>query len=61
VTDNGNTESSITIRDLPKTTDRIDFTALNANDALITLPIPYGYQTTYQTTDGGSTWTMLKL
>src|SRR5580698_10147832 len=61
VTEGGNAASSVAIRDLPKTTGQIDFTALNANDALITVPIPYGYQTTYETTDGGATWTKLKL
>jgi photosystem II stability/assembly factor-like uncharacterized protein len=61
VTEGGNAESSIAIRDLPKTTGQIDFTALNANDALITVPIPYGYQSTYETIDGGATWTKLRL
>jgi hypothetical protein len=39
----------------------MEFSALNVNDALLTRPIPYGYQTTFESTDGGATWRKLKL
>jgi hypothetical protein len=60
-TDNGVALNTYEISDLPATTGQMEFTALNVNDALITLPIPYGYQTTYESTDGGATWRKLKL
>ena len=41
---------------LPATTGRLQIAALNANDALLTFPIPSGHQTTYETSDGGVKW-----
>jgi photosystem II stability/assembly factor-like uncharacterized protein len=41
---------------LPATTGRLQIAALNANDALLTFPIPSGYQTTYETSNGGVKW-----
>jgi hypothetical protein len=41
---------------LPATTGHLQIAALNANDALLTFPIPSGYQTTYETSDGGVKW-----
>jgi hypothetical protein len=41
---------------LPATTGNIHIAPLNANDALLTLPIPSGYQTTYETSNGGVKW-----
>ena len=61
VTNSGGAVSSFDIKDLPATTGQMEFTALNVNDALITLPIPYGYQTTYESNDGGATWKKLTL
>ena len=61
VSESGNAVSTFQVNDLPATTGQMEYTALNANDALITLPIPYGYQTTYESTDGGATWRKLKL
>jgi hypothetical protein len=49
------------MKGLPATTDRSDLAALNANDALLTLPIPSGYQTTYETSDGGVKWEKVTL
>ena len=60
VSNAGTAISSFTIKDLPATfshaDNQADLAALNASDALITLPIPYGYRTTYQTSNGGRTW-----
>jgi len=60
ISNGGTTISSFTIKDLPATFSQADnqpdLTALNSSDALITLPIPYGYRTTYQTSNGGKTW-----
>jgi hypothetical protein len=53
--------SSFVIRDLPKTTNQMVVAALNARDALITLPIPSGYHTTYETANGGVTWSKVTL
>lgn len=61
VTDNGGAVSTFNVSDLPATTGEIEFAALNDNDALMTLAIPYGYQSTYESTDGGATWKQLKL
>jgi photosystem II stability/assembly factor-like uncharacterized protein len=41
---------------LPATTGQIQIAALNINDALVTFAIPYGYRTTYETSNGGVTW-----
>jgi hypothetical protein len=49
------------MKDLPATTDQSDLAALNTNDALLTLPIPYGYETTYETSDGGVKWEKVTL
>jgi len=61
VTGSGRAESTFTVDDLPATTGQMEFSALNVNDALLTRPIPYGYQTTFESTDGGATWRKLKL
>jgi photosystem II stability/assembly factor-like uncharacterized protein len=61
VTDSGRSVSSTEISDLPSTKGQMEFTAMSKNDALITRPIPYGYQTTYETTNGGATWSKVKL
>jgi len=49
------------VRDLPATTESPDLAPLNPNDALLTLPIPYGYQSTYETSNAGVTWTKVDL
>jgi photosystem II stability/assembly factor-like uncharacterized protein len=59
VTDSGSGVSTFEISDLPATTGQIDFTALNARDTLLTLPRPYGHQSTFESTDGGATWKKL--
>ena len=46
-------------RDLPSTRGGALLAPLSAASALITVPVPYGYQTTYETTDGGATWRVL--
>ena len=52
----GQKVTSREIRDLPATNNQPVLAALNSNDALITIPVPYGYRTTYQTSNGGVTW-----
>jgi hypothetical protein len=44
------------IGDLPTTNNQLDLATLNAKEALITIPVPNGYRTTYQTSNGGATW-----
>jgi hypothetical protein len=58
VTSRGSGPSTFKIEDLPKTTDRMDLAALNGHDALLTLPMPSGYQSTYETTNAGVSWEM---
>lgn len=52
----GSRIATIVMKDLPATTGQIEVAPLNANDALLTLPVPYGYQTTYETSNGGAKW-----
>jgi len=61
VTANGAGITSYDVKDLPATTGQSDLAALNANDALLTLPIPYGYDTTYETSNGGVGWEKVTL
>ncbi|MFZ0768290.1 MAG: hypothetical protein WAM64_03605, partial [Acidimicrobiales bacterium] len=61
ITAGGRDVTSFTVRDLPKTTSRLELAALNADDALLTLPIPSGYQTTYESLDGGIHWLRMSL
>ncbi len=53
-------ESSV-VRDLPSMRNVTALAALNSRDALLTLPLPYGYQSTYETSNGGSSWKMVTL
>ena len=53
---NGGHVASTKLRDLPSTRNETALAALNSKGALLTLPIPYGYQSTYETSNGGSTW-----
>lgn len=53
--------ASATLRDLPSTRNVTALAALNARDALVTLPHPYGYQSTYETSNGGSSWKRVTL
>ena len=60
---NARTDGSTTyvMTGLPATTGQPVLEALNANDAVVTLPIPYGYRTTFATANGGVTWRSLHL
>jgi photosystem II stability/assembly factor-like uncharacterized protein len=53
---NGAGTSTYQMKGLPATTGHLQIAALNANDALLTFPIPSGYQLTYETSDGGVKW-----
>ncbi len=46
--------------DLPSTKKETALAALNSKEALITLPIPYGLQSTYETSNSGATWMKLE-
>jgi hypothetical protein len=61
VTADGTGITTYGIKDLPATTGQADLAALNSNDALLTLSIPYGYETTYETSNGGVTWEKVTL
>lgn len=61
VTTDGAGITTYGVTDLPATTGQPDLAALNANDALLTLPVPYGYQTTYETSNGGVKWEKVTL
>lgn len=56
VTASGSAVTSYNMKDLPATTGQPDLAVLNTNDALLTIPIPYGYETTYETSNGGVKW-----
>jgi hypothetical protein len=47
--------------DLPSTRKATAFAAVNSRFAPLALPIPYGYQSTYETSDGGTTWKEIDL
>jgi hypothetical protein len=51
--------ASTKLRDLPSTQKETALAALNSKGALLTLPIPYGYQSTYETSNSGASWTKL--
>ena len=53
--------TSLVMTGLAATTGPASLEALNANDALVTMPIPYGYSTTFATSNGGVTWRRLTL
>jgi hypothetical protein len=53
---NGGHVASTKLRDLPSTGSETAFAALNSRGALLTLPIPYGYQSTYETSNSGANW-----
>lgn len=53
---NGGHVASTKLRDLPSTRNETSLAALNSKGALLTLPIPYGYQSTYETSNSGTTW-----
>jgi hypothetical protein len=61
VTADGAGITTYSMKDLPATTGQPDLAALNVNDALLTLPIPYGYETTYETSNGGVKWEKVTL
>jgi photosystem II stability/assembly factor-like uncharacterized protein len=61
VADGAGAQTALTVKDLPKTTDQMAVAASNSRDALLTLPIPYGYQTTYETSNGGVSWEKVTL
>jgi hypothetical protein len=56
VTASGSDVTSYNMKDLPSTLTRPELAALNTNKALITVTIPGGYQSTYETSNGGVTW-----
>ncbi len=51
--------SSTTLHTLPSTRKVTTLAALSSRSALLTLPIPYGFQSTYVTTNGGLSWTRI--
>ncbi len=53
--------STYVMKGLPPTTGQVQLGALDANDALITFPLPYGFRTTYETANGGVTWTKVAI
>lgn len=52
----GGPVASTKLRDLPSTLNETALAALNSKRALLTLPIPYGYQSTYETSNSGASW-----
>jgi hypothetical protein len=52
---------STNIGDLPSTQHATSLAALSSTDALLTVPIPNGYQSTYETSEGGMTWKRIEL
>jgi hypothetical protein len=56
VSQNGQNVTLREITDLPATYNQPDLAALNSHDALITIAVPNGYRSTYQTSNGGVTW-----
>jgi hypothetical protein len=56
VTAGGSDVTTYNVKDLPSTATRLEMAALNAVDALVTVTIPGGYQSTYETSNGGVTW-----
>jgi hypothetical protein len=56
VTAGGSDVTTYNVRDLPSTATRLEMAALNAVDALVTVTIPGGYQSTYETSNGGVSW-----
>ncbi|MGC8498748.1 MAG: WD40/YVTN/BNR-like repeat-containing protein [Acidimicrobiales bacterium] len=58
---NENHVTSAKLRELPPTRNVTALAAMNSRVALVTLPLPYGYQSTYETSSGGSTWKMVTL
>ena len=52
----GSGTTSYVMKGLPATTGHVQVAALNINDALLTLPNPSGYQSTFETSNGGVTW-----
>ena len=56
VSDSGAIVSTFHVADLPATTGAPQLGALNSEDALVTVPLPYGSETTYETSNGGVTW-----
>lgn len=55
----GSGTTSYEMNGLPATTRNVQVAALNINDALLTLPNPSGYRSTYETSNGGVTWKRL--
>jgi photosystem II stability/assembly factor-like uncharacterized protein len=53
--------TSTKISDLPTTRSATSFAALSSTGALLTVPIPHGYQSTYETSNGGRTWSEIEL
>lgn len=53
---NGGRVASTKVRDLPSTRNETALAALNSKGALLTLPVPYGYQSTYESLNSGVTW-----
>lgn len=53
---NGSHVASTKVRDLPSTRNETALAALNSKGALLALPIPYGYQSTYETSNSGASW-----
>jgi photosystem II stability/assembly factor-like uncharacterized protein len=57
----GEKRKSTNIGGLPSTRSATSLAVLNSTDALLTVPIPYGYQSTYETSDGGKIWSKIEL
>lgn len=59
VSQSGQKVTSREVTDLPPTNNQPDLAALNTRHALITIPVSNGYFSTYQTSNGGETWTKI--
>jgi photosystem II stability/assembly factor-like uncharacterized protein len=57
----GSDVTSYNIRDLPSTATHPELAVTNTSDALLTVTIPNGYQSTYETTNGGVNWAEVNL